>query len=101
MSIQGEIINQQQLFHKYGQYTAPYGIQINANTYEDGARHRGVGSLINHKPVAQSNVRFSIGRDKKAYIVATKNIRNKAELYVSYGRGYRFNEQGVETPSNK
>ena len=75
-------INQQQLFHRYGQYTAPYGIQISTNTYEDGARHRGIGSLINHKQVAQFYVRFSIARDKKAYIVATKNIRNKAELYV-------------------
>ena len=97
----GEIINQQQLFHRYGGYTAPYGIQINNGTYEDGARHRGVGSIVNHKPIAQSNVRFSITRDKKAYIVATKNIRNKSELYVSYGRGYRFNEEGVSTATNK
>ena len=56
--------------------------------------------MINHKPVAQSNLRFSIGRDKKAYTIATKNKRNKAELYVSYGRAYRFNEQDAETSSN-
>ena len=94
----GEIINLQTLEDRYGIYTAPYGIQVDNNTYEDGARMRGVGSLINHR--ANPNVRYSVGRDKKIYIVAIKNIRNNVELYANYGRDYVFNEP-IQTTTNK
>ena len=94
----GEIINSQTLDNRYGIYTAPYGIKVSANIYEDGAKIRGVGSLINHR--ANPNVRYSVGKDKRIYIVATKNIRNNVELYANYGRDYAFNEP-IQTSTNK
>ena len=98
----GEIINHNELERRYGDKTAPYGIEINHNRYEDGALLRGVGTLINHKPLRQSNCRFSISKNNrnpqlnnKINIVATKNIYNGDELFVYYGDDYRFHEPGV------
>lgn len=99
----GEIIDEAELHRRYGDKTAPYAIQINTDgRYEDGATHRGIGTLLNsptgttHRP----NCRFSVGKDRKAHIVATRNIKNGEELYISYGRAYRFNEQGVQSTTN-
>jgi hypothetical protein len=92
----GEIINQHQLQERYGENTAPYGIEISDNRYEDAALERGVGSLLNHKLRASSNCTFSINRNNRIDIRATKNIRNGQELHVSYGNQYQMNEPGVE-----
>jgi hypothetical protein len=97
----GEIINEQELISRYGDKTAPYGIQIKAHQiYEDGALKRGIGTLINHLPV-KKNCRFSIAKNNTVNIVATKNIRNKQELYISYGRSYKINETNVSTSTNQ
>jgi hypothetical protein len=86
----GEIINEEQLIERYGKFTAPYGLQ-NGQVYIDSACDRGIASLINHKPMTQTNVRFSryAGRIN---IKATKNIKNNRELFVCYGNDYHFNE---------
>ena len=77
---------------RYGSYTAPYGIQISKRQNEDGALHRGIGSLVNHPPHnGRSNARFSVSK-QRIVLVATKNIRNNQEIFVNYGRDYRFNE---------
>jgi hypothetical protein len=92
----GEIIDERELIRRYADKTAPYAIEIKAHEiYEDGALQRGIGSLVNHWP-RKKNVRFSVSRERRVNIVALRNIRNGEELYVSYGRGYRMGENGVE-----
>jgi hypothetical protein len=52
--------------------------------------------MINTKP-GQNNCSFSINnRNKTASVKANKNIRNKEELFLSYGNAYKLNEPGVE-----
>ena len=100
----GEIINRDELERRYRNKTAPYGIQIYQNRFEDAALERGPGSLLNHTTEDNANCEFSISRNNKRnpnlnhliYLKATKNIRNGQELLVSYGSDYRFNERGVE-----
>ena len=87
----GELINDATLKERYGAFTAPYGIQISQDRFEDGALHRGIGSLTNHRPTAQCNARFSVSH-QRIVLVATKRIRNDREILVNYGRSYRFNE---------
>ncbi len=91
----GEHINKNTLDERYGEYTAPYGIQIQRDEYEDGAMQRGVGSLLNHVPRARTNVEFKVrGPWGQRYIalIAKKNIYDGDELLVNYGRDYRFHE---------
>ena len=59
--------------------------------------------MKNHKPVNQTNVRFSVRRnDQRIYIVATKTIRNGQELYINYGKGkYQLNQPNIQTDTNK
>ena len=99
----GEIIDEEEKERRYGNKTGVYTLQINNNgRYEDGAIHRGIWTLLNSPSGTQHkvNCRFSIGKDKKAHIVATKNIRNNEELFISYGRSYKFNESNVNTSTN-
>ena len=92
----GEILSKAQLDARYHNETAPYGIYISKNRFEDGALERGVGTLVNHKPKAQSNAEFIVSNNR-VWLRATKTIRNGEELYVNYGNSYRFNERGVTT----
>ena len=95
----GEMISQQTLESRYGQFTAPYGVELRAGRKEDGALSRGIGTLINHYP-RKKNCRIAINRANRAQIISMKTIKNGDELFVSYGRSYRFNEGGVETSTN-
>ena len=91
----GELINLQTLNERYGEdLTAPYAVGISADSYEDGARVRGIGSLANTSP-GHNNATLSIYRGR-ASLKATKNIRNGDEVYLSYGRRYRLNEPDVQ-----
>ena len=84
---------------RYKEYTAPYGLQNRIDIFEDAAFKRGIGSIINHAP-RKANCRISIGRNNRASIVATKNIKNGEELYMSYGKDYKLVEDGVRTSTN-
>ncbi|RZK26948.1 MAG: hypothetical protein EOO43_01205 [Flavobacterium sp.] len=86
----GESINEAELKRRYGNHTAPYGVQISQDRYEDGARIR---SLANTKP-GYNNAILSIYRGH-ASLKATKKIRNGDEIFVSYGRAYKMNEPDV------
>ena len=88
----GELVAQQIIRERYGNKTAPYGLSISKDRATDGALHRGIGTLINHPLYSRfANTRFSIQRDQQEVnIVADKNIKNNQELYVPYGRSYRF-----------
>jgi SET domain-containing protein len=88
----GEVIDEPTLMKRYGEYTAPYGIQLNKKMYEDASTMRGIGSLINHKITSQTNCYFSLGKNNRINIVASKNIKNYEQLFINYGREYRFNE---------
>jgi hypothetical protein len=95
----GEIIDKNELDARYGDHTAPYGIKLSQNRYQDGAAQRGIGTLINHTPRASSNCRFT-NNYQFISIAATKIIRNDQELLVSYGNNYLFNEPGVRYSTN-
>ena len=42
---------------RYGnEKTAPYGIQVSAQRYEDAALKRGLGSIINHKSKSSEQI---------------------------------------------
>ena len=96
----GEIIDRDELEDRYDDKTAPYGYQLNANRFEDGALHRGVGTLANRPPAGTpANARFSIthgrGPHSRCQLRATRIIRNDTEIHSPYGVGYRMNEAGV------
>lgn len=96
----GQVISQEELLRRYNQNTAPYAVSLTKKSglVEDAALSRGVGSLLSHKP-RSANVRFSLGRNNRVKIVATRNIKNNQELFVNYGNDYRFDED-VRTSTN-
>lgn len=98
----GEIITQEVLEERYGNYTAPYALKLKRDVYEDGAKVVGIGALINHKPIAQANCKLSVsgGANGRGQILATKNIKNNSELFVNYGRDYRMNQRGIQFSRN-
>jgi hypothetical protein len=89
----GQVVTKEILQQRYEDYTAPYGIVVssNQNKYEDTATQRGIGSLINHKVKSRTNCRF-VNNLQFIKIKSHKNIRNGAELFINYGRDYRFND---------
>jgi SET domain-containing protein len=92
-SYNGEFIDRDVLLQRYDVHTAPYGIQYDRDTYINSALLRGIGSLINHTQMKNTNVRFSVDRRNTAInLVATKNVRNGDELLVNYGRDYEFED---------
>ena len=88
----GELLNSRQLNNRYSKYTAPYAYKIDKDNYRDGALKRGIGSLSNTNS-SRNNARLSANTKlKTATLKATKNIRNGNEIFVSYGRQYKFDE---------
>lgn len=94
----GEIMPLQQLHNRYGEYTAPYGFQINNTTAEDGALRRGLGNMPNHSIHANAQLKVS---QRKGVIVASKNIKNGKEILVDYGVDYQMNEPIQYASNNK
>jgi hypothetical protein len=90
----GELIDLDTLEERYDEYTAPYAVRISANSFEDGAKVRGIGSLANTRP-GHNNATLSIYQGR-ASLKATRNIKNGEEIYLSYGRAYRLHEPEVE-----
>jgi hypothetical protein len=95
----GEILNDEQLIHRYDDKTAPYAAEkskeSNQNRYIDSACVRGVGSLINHANEANKNARFSVGRER-VVVRATKIIRQGQEILINYNFGGRRDGQGYD-----
>ena len=90
----GDVINKKELDERYGiSDTAPYAYHINRDMFVDSACLRSAGSLANHKPLREANAKLYFSpHDRNAYIKATKNIRNNEEIFVNYGRAYKFAE---------
>jgi hypothetical protein len=88
----GERVTHDTLQHRYGDYTAPYGL-AEGRAVDDGACVRGTGTLANAGRGNVTNAKFQFLRPTKKFrIVATKNIRNNSEILVNYGRDYRLHE---------
>lgn len=91
---QGELISKTELIERYEDKTPPYVVGVSANSFEDGAIRRGIGSLANTLP-GHNNATISIYRGH-ASLKATKAIRHGDEILLSYGRQYKLNQPGVE-----
>lgn len=96
----GEAVDRATLDARYGQRaTAPYGLHVRAGAYEDAACRRGVGAVANHAGTVAGVRRYPNAalkvRAGRGVVVATRPIRNNAEVLVSYGRSYRLHEPGV------
>ena len=91
----GEIIDRNELIHRYHYHTAPYAIRINRNRFEDGAIMRGVAGLANHKSFENCNAVFRPFKATGKYfmrLVAIKPIRNGDEIFADYGDAYIFDD---------
>ena len=95
----GELIDKTQLENRYGEYTAPYGIEVKGGAnpiYEDGALTRGIGTIANHKKGRNANAHFVIKKlNHRNHHIALKAIRpilHGEEVFVDYGRDYLFSE---------
>ena len=92
----GEIIDDEEKARRYEDKTGPYLLLQKQDTYIDSAKVRGVASNANTYP-SHNNAYFALdNRNNKVYIKANKNIKNGEEIFVSYGRSYKLNEEGVE-----
>ena len=89
---EGEVMTDAGLTARYGNYTAPYGISVSNDVYENGACRRGAGAMINHATGNRVNVEFVENGDNRSEIRALKAIRNGQELLVDYGANYQFDE---------
>lgn len=84
----GEILNDNQLNNRYGEYTAPYAVRKNATRIHDCASDRCTAGLINRKSYSTANCKFVNPRNSnRIRIEAKRNIRNNKELFISYGDG--------------
>lgn len=102
-SYNGEVLTLDEHLERYQRESAPYTAQLNRQNniqmYEDASLQRGIGSLINHS-VRKSNCRMSIGRGNTNSFVATKNIKNNQEIFVNYGKAYKFNVAHTKSATN-
>ena len=88
----GEIIDDEELDRRYKDEAAPYTLEVEPDINIDCACARSAGGIANTKP-SHNNAVFRLdeqSRQHKVYLVATKNIRNNSEVFVSYGRTYRM-----------
>lgn len=95
ISYGGEVIDEEELNYRYGEYTAPYALEVKKDRYFDGACRRGIGSLINNggkRNNARLTVHTNLNGESFGNIRAMKNIRNGDEIFVAYGGEYKINE---------
>jgi hypothetical protein len=88
---EGEELSLAEVEERYGQHTAPYGLQTSRTTATDAALERGLASQANsQRRLRDCNARLSVNRDGEGLLMATTNIRNGAEVLVWYGVGYEY-----------
>lgn len=93
----GEVVAKAELDRRYGDHTAPYGIHVRGEVYEDGACRRGTAAMANHATGTGVNARFSYryaarnaGAPVRSVLRATRPIRDGEEILVNYGDDYEF-----------
>jgi hypothetical protein len=94
----GEFINLDEKNERYENYTAPYGMELSKNVFQDCACKRDVGSIVNTANYKKdNNVEFIISTrpTREVKLRAKKNIYNNQELLVDYGRTYKLHENGA------
>ena len=91
----GETLPRQEIDRRYGNYTAPYGADINKQFVTDAACLRSSGSIANHMSHSKANARL-ISNRTSIRLEATKNIRNGSEIFIDYGSEYQLGDEGVE-----
>lgn len=90
----GELIDAATVTRRYGNRIAPYVLHNRRETVvEDGACHRGVGTLINDGRRSDGrsdrNAEFQLNTKGGYFQVhATRAIRHGEEILVNYGNGY-------------
>ena len=89
---EGENVTRQNLDNRYGDYTAPYALQI-GNQIVDAALDRGIASIVNSKPPSRANAKFT----ESGNVKAMKPIYDGSEIYVYYGRDYKFDKNVTTT----
>jgi len=88
----GEVIDDDELVERYDYQTAPYAVKQKRNCNVDCACRRCVASNANTL-AGHNNASFSVNnRQNVVKVVATKNIKNGDEIFLSYGKSYKFNE---------
>lgn len=94
----GELISEDEKEERYDDKTAPYGVIISQNEFEDAALRRGIGAIINHNTSRYVNARLGVCFNKNPHYVvikANKNIYNGQEIFINYGDRYAMHEEGV------
>ena len=100
----GEVLTKAQLDERYpGDVTAAYTLQISPDKFIDAACFMSFGAKSNKPPTGKSStanaalhlppkLHYNYGR-----LLAKKNIRNGTEIFLSYGRQYRFSNSGIKS----
>ena len=87
----GQIISNASAQARYGEYTAPYGAQVDATHVEDAACKRGVGAIANHASPPATNAKLWV-IDDKIVLYAERDIYHGQEIFLDYGADYGFDE---------
>ena len=90
---EGETVNRQQLFERYGKFTAPYCMQVGREKFVDSACQRCACAMANAPmaPVA-ANAIFERHPHSTVYLMAKEPIRDGDEILAGYGSEYYFDE---------
>ena len=94
LAYEGQEISIDQLRARYRQYTGPYVLKKNRNTFIDPAGDRSLASLINQGRSTgehKNNARFT----QSLKIQATRPIYHGDEILVSYGNQYEMQNHHV------
>lgn len=100
----GDELTEAQVEARYGvNNSGPYAMRVGDGSYQDCAIRRCAASLINSNrgTSTRSNCEFVDHTDDdgnaEILVICTRNIRNGQQLFISYGREYRFNENNVQS----
>ena len=90
---EGETVTRQQLFERYGKFTAPYCMQVGREKFVDSACQRCACAMAN-APMAPltANAIFERHPHSTVYLVAKEPIRDGDEILAGYGSEYYFDE---------
>lgn len=82
-SYTGEQVTKGVLDDRYGNYTAPYTLQVGEGSnvrLVDAACERGIAAFANAKPPSRANAKLT----KTGNLIATKNIHDGVEIFTPY-----------------
>jgi hypothetical protein len=86
----GEPVNREELDQRYGDGTAPYGIQVSANKFEDGALRRSIGAFANSPQKGVKPNAKLYATNGKAALGSIRKIKHGDEIFANYGNEYQM-----------